>query len=144
MFLLICPGLFKWAGTCRQMHSEENLISTLNGASQFPIHTLATGTDGCHCYQSWQASGRLHNQRNLLEPFIIPKWQILMISLFYKHCSFLFHIWHGSSTRLLLGGGDKTGPLKSKEWQLQRTPKVAGDFCPSSLFEIRHCSVYPN
>lgn len=127
-FLLICPELFKWAGTRRQMHFEENLISTLTGASQFPIHAVAifTGIDGCHCYQSWQASSRLHNQRNLLEPFIIPKWQILMISLFYRHCSFLFHIWHGSSTCLLLGCRDKTAPVKLKERPLRYMQNVAG------------------
>lgn len=146
MFLLICPELFKWVGTHRQIHSEENLILTLNGASQFPIHAVAifTGLDGCHCYQSWQVSGRLHNQRNLLEPFIIPKWQILMISLFYRHCSFLFCIWHGSSAHSLLGCWDKTAPLKLKEQQLQRMPNVIGGFCPSSVFQIRCCSVYWN
>lgn len=112
-------------GTRRQTHSEENLISTLNGSSQFPIHAVAifAGIDGCHCYQSWQALGRSHNQRNLPQPFIIPKWQVLMISLFYRHCSFLFCIWQGSPTRSLLGCPDKMAPLKLKEQNSHMCPK---------------------
>lgn len=107
------------------MHSEENLISTLNGSSQFPIHAVAisAGIDGCHCYQSWQAPGRLHNQHNLPEPFIIPQWQVLMISLFCRHCSFLYCIWQGSPTRSLLGCPDKMAPLKLEEQSSHMCPK---------------------
>lgn len=142
-FLLIRPELFKWVGTRRQMRSEENLISTLNGASEFPIHAVAifTGIDGCHCYQSWQASCRWHNRLELLEPFIIPEWQILMISFFHRHCSFLFLIWHGSSTLLLLGCRDKTTPLKLKERQLWDSLNAAAclPLSPALCFENQSC-----
>lgn len=90
---------------------------------QFMLLPFFAGIDGCHCYQSWQAPGRLHNQSNLPEPFIIPKRQVLMISLFHRHCSLLVCIWQGCPARWLLGCPDKMAPLKLKEQSSHTCPK---------------------
>lgn len=75
---------------------------------------------------------RLHNRLELPMPFIIPKWQILMISLFYRHRSFLFRIWHSFFTILRLGCWDKTTPWKRTEQQLRSTLDTAGNAFSSS------------